>query len=104
MNFERLDAALEFGRNTVFFFSGSQYVRFNMRTGRVDEGYPDSIRKRWVGVTFDRIDAAIHWGNGKVYFFKDDQQIRYDMTTYKADPSYPKQIPPNYVDDWTSFD
>jgi hypothetical protein len=102
--FERIDATLELGRDTIFFFSGNKYVRFNLRTNRVDDGYPDLTHKRWQGVTFDRIDAAIYWGNGKVYFFKEDQHIRFDMVTLRADPGYPRQIVGNYVEDWRFFD
>jgi hypothetical protein len=102
--FERVDAALEVGRDTIIFFSGSRYVRFNLRTNTIDEGYPDYIHKRWQGVMFDRIDAAIYWGNGKVYFFKEDQHIRFDMVTLRADPGYPRQIVGNYVEDWRFFD
>lgn len=102
--FERVDAALELGRDAIFFFSGNKYVRFNLRTNRVDDGYPDLIHKRWQGVTFDRIDAAIYWGNAKVYFFKEDQHIRFDMVTLRADPGYPRQIVGNYVEDWRFFD
>lgn len=104
VDFERIDAALERGRDSVFFFSGSRYLRFNLKEGRVEEGYPDVIARRWIGVTFDRIDAAIYWGNGKVYFFKDDQQIRFDLVTQRCDPGYPKPIIGNYVEDWRFFD
>lgn len=102
--FDRVDATLELGRDTIFFFSGNKYIRFNLRTNQVEDGYPDLIHKRWQGVTFDRIDAAIYWGNGKVYFFKEDQHIRFDMVTLRADPGYPRQIVGNYVEDWRFFD
>jgi hypothetical protein len=102
--FERVDAALEIGRDKLFLFSGSRYVRFNLRTHAVDPGYPDAIHRRWTGVMFDRIDAAIYWGNGKVYFFKEDQHVRFDMVTLRADPGYPRQIVGNYVEDWRFFD
>lgn len=104
VNFERIDATLEIGRDAVYFFSGNRYVRFNMKTNSVDPGYPDIIQKRWTGVTFERIDAAIYWGNGKVYFFKEDQHIRYDMVTRRSDAGYPKHIVGNYVEDWRFFD
>lgn len=104
VEFERVDASLEVGRDTVFLFSGNKYVRFSMKTNKVDPGYPDLVQKRWVGVTFERLDAAIYWGNGKVYFFKDDQHIRYDLITRCADPGYPKHIVGNYVEDWRFFD
>ena len=104
VDFERIDAALEIGRDTLFFFSGNRYVRFSLKQNHVQEGYPDLIAKRWPGVTFERIDAAIYWGNGKVYFFKEDNHIRFDMVSYNTDPGYPKQIVGNYVEDWRFFD
>ena len=104
VDFERIDATLEIGRDTVFLFAGNKYTRFNMKTNQVDAGYPDLVQKRWVGVTFERMDAAIYWGNGKVYFFKEDQHIRYDLVTRCADPGYPKHIVGNYVEDWRFFD
>ncbi len=98
--FERIDAALSTGSDTIYFFSGNRYVRFDWAKGRVAEGYPEMVSKRWVGVTFDRINAAVYWGGGKVYFFKEDQHIRYDITNYRADAGYPKYIVGNYVEDW----
>lgn len=102
--FERIDAALLTGFDSLYFFLGNQYVRYNPAKHRVDEGYPQLISKRWVGVTFDRIDASVYWGNGKVYFFKGDQHIRYDLANYRADPGYPKHVVGNYVEDWQFVD
>jgi hypothetical protein len=101
--FERIDAGLNGGLDCVYFFSGDQYVRFNLATNRVDDGYPDLIRNRWAGVSFERIDAAVYWLDGKVYFFREDQYIRYDMTMYRADPGYPKYVIGEYVEDWDFF-
>lgn len=102
--FERVDAALVTGFDTIYFFYGGQYVRFNAVKNCVDDGYPQQISKRWVGVTFDRLDAAVYWGNGKVYFFKGDQHIRYDLANYRSDPGFPKHVVGNYVEDWTFVD
>lgn len=102
--FGRIDAAFATGRDTVYFFSGSQYVRFNTLKNAVDPGYPQLFSKRWKGVTFDRIDTAVYWANGKIYFFREDQYIRYDMSTFQADPGYPKAILGDYVEDWKFFD
>jgi len=104
VTFERVDAVLNAGGDTLYFFLGNQYIRFNMLTNHAEEGYPDLISKRWVGVTFDRIDAAVYWGNAKVYFFRGSQHIRYDMINYRADAGYPKFIIGNYVEDWKFFD
>ena len=103
VNFDKIDAALHFDQESVYFFSGNKYIRYNLKLNKVDEGYPQLINKRWVGLNFDRIDAAIYWGNGKVYFFREDQHIRYDVVSYSVDPGYPKYIKGNYVDDWNIF-
>ena|GEM_PF-829828 len=102
--FDRIDAVLVTGHDTVYFFLGNQYVRFNPLKNRVDEGYPQPLSKRWVGVTFDRLDAAMYWGSGQAYFFKGNQQIRYDLANYRADPGFPKYIIGNYVEDWKFVD
>jgi hypothetical protein len=102
--FERIDAALISGFDSVYFFYGNQYCRWNPLKNTVDEGYPQPIAKRWVGVTFDRLDAAVYWGSSKVYFFKGDQHIRYDLANYRTDPGYPKHIIGNYVEDWKFVD
>jgi hypothetical protein len=104
VDFPRIDAAMALNSDTVYFFCGGQYVRFNTIKNRVDGDYPQPIRKRWKGVSFDRLDAALYWANGKVYFFRDDQYIRYDTVTYQADPGYPKAILGDYVEDWKFFD
>ena len=102
--FERIDAALVTGFDSIYFFFGNQYVRFNPVKNRVEDGYPQPISKRWVGLTFDRVDAAVYWGSGKVYFFKGDQHIRYDLANYRSDPGFPKYVIGNYVNDWKFVD
>jgi hypothetical protein len=102
--FERVDAGLVTGPESLYFFYGNEYVRFNPRKNHVDEGYPQLTAKRWVGLTFDRLDSAVYWGNSKVYFFKGDQHIRYDLANFRSDPGFPKYVTGNYVDDWTFID
>jgi hypothetical protein len=104
MPFERIDAAMVTGFDSIYFFHGNQYVRYNPLQNRVEDGYPQPISKRWVGVTFDRIDAAVYWGSGKVYFFKGDQHIRYDLANYRSDPGFPKYVVGNYANDWKFID
>ena len=103
VGFEKIDAALRFQHDTVYFFSGNQYVRYNVLENKADEGYPQLISERWLGVSFEKIDAAIYWGHGKVFFFRDDQYIRYDIVNYRADSGFPRHIKGNYVDDWNLF-
>lgn len=103
VTFERIDAALSWGKY-VYFFTGKEYIRYNLAANKADYDSPRSITERWAGITFDRIDATISWGNGKVYFFRGDEHTRYDMVNYCADPGYPKFIIGSYVEDWKFFD
>jgi len=91
---KKIDAVVEWDNGKAYFFRGGQYVRYDMKTDRVDPGYPKPIdNQSWPGLTFtDGIDAAANWGNGKAYFFKGGQYIRYDLRSDRADPGYPKPI------------
>jgi len=100
VSFDRIDAVFSVGLDTIYFFHGGEYIRYDVTQGKALSGYPKPL-VHWFGVTFDRIDAAIYRPDtGKAYFFRDDQHIRYDMCTYSADPGYPKAIPGSYVEDW----
>ena len=72
VTFDRIDATLAVGFDCIYFFYGSEYIRFNPLKGCADDGYPQPVQKRWVGLTFERIDAALYWGGGKAYFFHGD--------------------------------
>lgn len=87
-----VDADLAWNNGKVYFFKGSQYIRYDVAADRVDPGYPKPIAGIWRGLWTDNIDAAMTWPNGKAYFFKGNQYIRYDIATNKADPGYPKLI------------
>ena len=100
LTFDRIDAAVNWGDGSVYFFSGTQYVRFNIHEKRVDPGYPRPIHPYWAGVGFERIDAAVTWGSRKVIFFRGNEYIRYDKVECQADPGYPKAIVGSYVEDW----
>ena len=96
----RIDAALNWGNGKVYFFSGGNYVRYDMAADKVDDGYPLPIARQWPGLAeagFDAdLDAAVNWGNGKIFFFKGDRYVRYDMATDTADDGYPLPIAGNW--------
>jgi hypothetical protein len=76
----------------AYFFTGSQYVRYDIAADKADPGYPKPIASSWPGV-FDRdIDAAVVWPNRKGYFFRGSEYVRYDVAADKADPGHPKPI------------
>ena len=79
------------------------YIRYNIKADRTDQGYPRAISKSyWPGLWSSDVDAAVNWGNGKVYFFKGNQYTRYDIKADKADPGYPVAIKNNWPGVWTS--
>jgi hypothetical protein len=45
----------------AFFFSGNQYVRYDVASDKVDDGYPLPIQQYWPGMPFTTIDASILW-------------------------------------------
>ena len=58
------------GGARAYFFSGDQYVRYDVAADAVDAGYPKPIAVNWPGL-FDRdIDAAAVFPNGKLYVFR----------------------------------
>ncbi|XP_066588730.1 matrix metalloproteinase-2 isoform X2 [Prorops nasuta] len=66
---EKIDGALVWGHNgRTYFFSGTEYWRFDESINFVELDYPrDMIMFAGVGYN---IDAVFQWTNGKTYFFK----------------------------------
>jgi hypothetical protein len=94
-----VDAAVNWGNGKAYFFSGSQYLRYDIKKDRVDPGYPLAIAGNWPGVSeagFTGIDAVSAWGDGKVYFFKGGQYLRYDIKADRVDDGYPLPITGNW--------
>ncbi|HEX2705494.1 MAG TPA: hemopexin repeat-containing protein [Candidatus Lustribacter sp.] len=75
----------------VYFFSGSDYVRFDHPLDNVLPIYPLSTATMWPGLT-PPIDAGLNWGNGKVYFFSGASYWRYDTRLDAVDPLYPRPV------------
>jgi len=95
-----VDAAVNWGNGKAYFFHGNQYLRYDIKTDRVDSGYPRPIAGQWSGLDTagftDRIDAVAMWGNGKAFFFHGDQYLRYDIAADKTDDGYPLPIAGNW--------
>jgi hypothetical protein len=98
-----LDAAVNWGNGKVYFFRAAQYVRYDVSSDKVDEGYPLPIAGNWPGMAeagfADHIDAVLPWDGGKVYFFREDQYVRYDVASDKVDDGYPLSI----ADQWSGM-
>lgn len=93
-----IDAGLDWGNGKAYIFRGSQYIRYDIATDRVDPGYPAPIAGNWGNwpATWTSVDASVRWPNGKVYFFRGYEYLRYDIATDRVDPGYPAPIAGNW--------
>lgn len=107
VGFEHVDAAfvgkhlisaigLDLSRK-LYLFNRDSYLRFDVDTKTIDEGYPKKISEGWPGVTFDRVDAVLNAGDHTVYFFSGGQYIRFNMADNHADTDYPDLISKRWV-------
>ncbi|WP_162889980.1 hemopexin repeat-containing protein [Streptomyces olivoreticuli] len=91
-----IDSILSWDEKTVYLFKGLQYVRYNLETNKVDDGYPKTIAVYWPGFKeagFDSgIDAFVRWDTDRAYAFKDDQYIRFHIPTNRTDQAPRKTI------------
>jgi hypothetical protein len=83
----RLDAAVNWGNGKVYFFRGSEYLRYDITLDQVDPGYPKSIASNWNGIWADNIDGVLYQGGTKAYFFKGDEYRRYSIDSDGVDES-----------------
>lgn len=89
-----IDAGVVWNNGKAYMFRGSQYLRYDIATDRVDPGYPLPIAGHWGNwpATWTSVDASVSWPNGKVYFFRGAEYLRYDMASDRVDPGYPLPI------------
>jgi hypothetical protein len=90
-NWTSVDAAVNWGNGKVYFFRGSQYIRWDIAANQMDSNYPMSLDAAhwpgWPPAWNSGIDAAINWGNNKVYFFRKGQYLRYDIPPIRSIPT-----------------
>lgn len=81
----------------LFFFDLDRYVRLDIDSGEVDEGYPKRIEEGWPGVTFEQIDAVSDVPPDSIYFFKGNQYMRFNTNKNCVDEGYPQLVSKRWV-------
>lgn len=83
--FTTVDAVLNMGGGTAYFFSGTQYARVdNIGVGKGGDTLgagPSSIARTWPSLAqanFTTVDAVLGMGSGKAFFFSGSQYARVD--------------------------
>jgi hemopexin len=91
----QIDSCLVWPNGKAYIFSGNEYVRYDIKSDRVDSGYPAPIAGNWAGL-WSPAGAGVVWPNGKAYFFRGSQYVRYDIKTDRTDSGYPAPIAGNW--------
>lgn len=90
-NATKIDAAMVWSKNRrTYLFAGSQFVRYNEESKRIDDNYPAQIVDKWRGIP-NNIDAAASVANGKTYFFKGNLYWLYDNRFIRPERGYPRR-------------
>jgi Hemopexin len=91
----QIDTCLVWPNGKAYLLSGSEYVRYDIASDRVDPGYPQPIEGNWPGL-WSPAGAGVVWPNGKAYFLRGSEYVRYDTASDRVDPGYPKPIEGNW--------
>lgn len=84
--------------NKAYFFSGEQYLRFDIPSDKVDQD-PRLIREWWPGWPQSWWSGGIQGAlplNQFIYFFRGGEYIRFDMNENRVSPGYPRPIAGNW--------
>lgn len=98
--FERIDEAFR-GRSLVsasgermdrklFVFRKNRFIRYDLDTMTMDEGYPKLISEGFPGVHFERVDAGLVTSPDSLYFFYGNQYVRFNPLKNHVDEGYPQ--------------
>lgn len=90
-NISKIDAALVWSKNDrTYLFTGTEFIRYNEDTRKMDENYPANILEKWRGIP-NNLDAAISVANGKTYFFKGNLYWLYSNKWIRPERGYPRR-------------
>ncbi|UCM90446.1 hemopexin repeat-containing protein [Streptomyces marincola] len=99
----RIDAAVLWPNESVYFFQDDRYYRVNPKTKRVDPGYPRDTKDHWPGLwtTGQNLRGGFVWphpvrGRRVAYFFLSAYYMRYDIENNAVDEGYPKPLAGNW--------
>jgi hypothetical protein len=93
----RVDAALNYWNGKVYLFRDDEYVRYDLASDSVEQGWPKSIATHWPGVWPSGIDAAVNLGDGLIYFFRGGEYVRFHIRDKRA-LAPPQPIPTDFAD------
>lgn len=92
-----ITSAFVYPNGKAYFFSGSQYIRWDVENDRVDQAARDiAAPGAWPGIP-GGARAAFVWNNA-VYFFHGSQYYRFSIKNNTVDAGYP--LPINRADTW----
>jgi hypothetical protein len=91
----QVDSCLVWPNGKAYFFSGDEYVRYDIASDSVDPGYPAPVAGNWPGL-WSPAGAGVVWTNGKAYFFRNNEYVRYDIASDRVDPGYPAPVAGNW--------
>jgi hypothetical protein len=93
-----ITASVVWNNGKAYFFDSTNYVQYDLATGKVDAGAPKPVNGNWPGLGTAPIDAVVRWPtNGKAYFFSGSKYFRYDIATNTVDTNWPKPIAGNWL-------
>lgn len=92
---DSVDAVLNWGDGTLYFFKGDSYYKYNTYAGACEEGYPRLIAGNWNGLWTANIWACTR-KDDKAYFFGGEEYMRYDCNNNVVDEGYPLNISANW--------
>jgi hypothetical protein len=92
----KLSGFISPGADKAYFFTGNQYVRYDVAADAVDDGYPRLISDDWPGVFEEDVDAVVPWPGGSVFFFRGGEYVRWDPAAQAVGEGYPRPIAGNW--------